>query len=71
MEQQPSAYEVMEQVAEAMGYHGICPEMLEQLKSEVAEDGDFPCYAGWWSNMVRWAYYQVMRDLRQMFAPAV
>jgi hypothetical protein len=44
--------------------------MLEQLKSEVAEDGDFPAYAGWWSNMVRWAYYQVMRDLRQMFAPA-
>lgn len=66
-----SAYDVLNAVADAMGYEGVSPEMVEELvRARVDANGNFQAFGQYSGEDVRKAYNKLMADARKMFAPA-
>lgn len=64
------ACDIMQSVARTYGYHGVCPEFLQFLVACPGDWNEVALGTGYSGVEVSSSYYQVMADLRAMFAPA-
>jgi hypothetical protein len=64
------AYDILEKLAGLMGYRGINPEFLSDLRDNHARKGFLDVPGDFAPSDVAAAYSRVMADIRALFAPA-